>query len=118
MVSSMLKGFISLAVFTPAVRRKSELATGDVVIANKGSYDRALAVPPAVTGSNMRRDVARTAPLELTTLSENSQLGHSDNAIGHQLSEVWILADPAVRSSGHISRRTSDRRTVIASSVG
>jgi type I restriction enzyme S subunit len=42
---------------------RSVLATGDVVLAIRGSYDRALVVPDDVAGSNVSRDVARIAPL-------------------------------------------------------
>lgn len=42
---------------------RSVLSSGDVVQAIRGSYDRALVVPPEVAGANMSRDVARIAPL-------------------------------------------------------
>jgi type I restriction enzyme, S subunit len=42
---------------------RSVLISGDVVLAIRGSYDRALVVPPGVAGANMSRDVARIAPL-------------------------------------------------------
>jgi type I restriction enzyme S subunit len=42
---------------------RSVLIAGDVVLAIRGSYDRALVVPPEVAGANMSRDVARIAPL-------------------------------------------------------
>ena len=42
---------------------RSELYSGDVVLAIRGSYDRALVVPPEVAGANVSRDVARIAPV-------------------------------------------------------
>jgi type I restriction enzyme, S subunit len=42
---------------------RSELKVGDIVLAIRGSYDRALVVPPSVAGANISRDVARIAPL-------------------------------------------------------
>lgn len=42
---------------------RSVLTSGDVVLAIRGSYDRALVVPPEVAGANMSRDVARIAAL-------------------------------------------------------
>jgi type I restriction enzyme S subunit len=42
---------------------RSVLASGDVVLAIRGSYDRALVVPDEVAGANVSRDVARIAPL-------------------------------------------------------
>jgi hypothetical protein len=42
---------------------RSQLNTGDVVLAIRGSYDRALVVPAEVAGANVSRDVARIAPL-------------------------------------------------------
>jgi type I restriction enzyme, S subunit len=42
---------------------RSILAAGDVVLAIRGSFDRALVVPDDVAGSNISRDVARIAPL-------------------------------------------------------
>lgn len=42
---------------------RSELNSGDVVLAIRGSYDRALVVPPEVAGANVSRDVARIGPL-------------------------------------------------------
>ena len=42
---------------------RSVLSSDDVVLAIRGSYDRALVVPPEVAGANMSRDVARIAPL-------------------------------------------------------
>ncbi len=42
---------------------RSHLNSGDVVLAIRGSYDRALVVPPEVAGANVSRDVARIAPL-------------------------------------------------------
>ena len=42
---------------------RSQLNAGDVVLAIRGSYDRALVVPANVAGANVSRDVARIAPL-------------------------------------------------------
>jgi type I restriction enzyme S subunit len=42
--------------------RRSELCVGDVVLAIRGSFDRAAVVPPELTGGNVSRDVARIAP--------------------------------------------------------
>lgn len=42
---------------------RSQLNSGDVVLAIRGSYDRALVVPAEVAGANVSRDVARIAPL-------------------------------------------------------
>ncbi len=42
--------------------RRSELAGGDVVLAIRGSWDRAAVVPDALAGANVSRDVARIAP--------------------------------------------------------
>jgi restriction endonuclease S subunit len=42
--------------------RRSELCAGDVVLAVRGSFDRAAVVPPELTGGNVSRDVARIAP--------------------------------------------------------
>jgi type I restriction enzyme, S subunit len=44
---------------------RSELAPGDVLLAIRGSFDRALAVPPSLAGANISRDVARIAPLAM-----------------------------------------------------
>lgn len=43
---------------------RSILRTGDVVIAVRGSFDRAAVVPPALDGANISRDVARIAPTD------------------------------------------------------
>jgi type I restriction enzyme S subunit len=43
---------------------RSILAPGDVVLAIRGSFDRALVVPDEVAGSNVSRDVARIAPMD------------------------------------------------------
>jgi type I restriction enzyme S subunit len=43
--------------------RRSELRAGDVVLAIRGSFDRAAVVPAALEGANVSRDVARIAPL-------------------------------------------------------
>lgn len=42
---------------------RSQLNSDDIVVAIRGSYDRALVVPPDVAGSNVSRDVARIALL-------------------------------------------------------
>ncbi len=42
---------------------RSVLSEGDVVLAIRGSYDRAHVVPSDVAGANVSRDVARIAPL-------------------------------------------------------
>jgi type I restriction enzyme S subunit len=42
---------------------RSTLASGDVVIAVRGSWDRAAVVPVGLEGANLSRDVARVAPL-------------------------------------------------------
>jgi type I restriction enzyme, S subunit len=42
---------------------RSQLNAGDVVLAIRGSYDRALVVPAEVAGANVSRDVARIAPV-------------------------------------------------------
>lgn len=42
---------------------RSVLGARDVVLAIRGSYDRALVVPDDVVGANVSRDVARIAPL-------------------------------------------------------
>lgn len=44
--------------------RRSELRTGDVVLAIRGSWDRAAVVPSSLDGANVSRDVARIAPLD------------------------------------------------------
>jgi type I restriction enzyme, S subunit len=44
--------------------KRSELRGGDVVLAIRGSFDRAAVVPPELTGANVSRDVARIAPSE------------------------------------------------------
>ena len=41
---------------------RSELRPGDVVLAIRGSFDRAAVVPPELAGANVSRDVARIAP--------------------------------------------------------
>lgn len=41
---------------------RSELRGGDVVLAIRGSWDRAAVVPDELTGANVSRDVARIAP--------------------------------------------------------
>jgi type I restriction enzyme S subunit len=41
---------------------RSELHEGDVVLAIRGSFDRAAVVPPDLDGANVSRDVARIAP--------------------------------------------------------
>lgn len=43
--------------------RRSELRGGDVVLAIRGSYDRAAVVPDELAGANVSRDVARIAPV-------------------------------------------------------
>jgi type I restriction enzyme S subunit len=43
--------------------KRSELRAGDVVLAIRGSFDRAAVVPPQLEGANVSRDVARVAPL-------------------------------------------------------
>ena len=43
--------------------RRSELRGGDVVLAIRGSYDRAAVVPDDLAGANVSRDVARISPL-------------------------------------------------------
>ncbi len=42
---------------------RSTLKEGDVLLAIRGSYDRAGVVSPAIEGANISRDVARIAPL-------------------------------------------------------
>ena len=42
--------------------KRSELRSGDVVLAIRGSWDRAAVVPPELDGANVSRDVARIAP--------------------------------------------------------
>ena len=42
--------------------RRSELRAGDVVLAIRGSFDRAAVVPADLEGANVSRDVARIAP--------------------------------------------------------
>jgi len=41
---------------------RSELRAGDVVLAIRGSFDRAAVVPECLRGANLSRDVARIAP--------------------------------------------------------
>jgi type I restriction enzyme S subunit len=43
--------------------KRSELRAGDVVLAIRGSFDRAAVVPDQLEGANVSRDVARIAPL-------------------------------------------------------
>jgi type I restriction enzyme S subunit len=45
--------------------RRSELRRGDVVLAIRGSFDRAAIVPDELDGANISRDVARIAPTEV-----------------------------------------------------
>jgi type I restriction enzyme, S subunit len=45
--------------------RRSELHSGDVVLAIRGSFDRAAVVPAELEGANVSRDVARIAPTEV-----------------------------------------------------
>jgi type I restriction enzyme S subunit len=45
--------------------RRSELRAGDVVLAIRGSFDRAAVVPAGLAGANVSRDVARIAPKEV-----------------------------------------------------
>ena len=44
--------------------KRSELRTGDVLMAVRGSWDRAAVVPPELDGGNVSRDVARITPAE------------------------------------------------------
>jgi len=44
--------------------RRSALSPGDVVLAIRGSFDRAAVVPAELVGANVSRDVARIAPLQ------------------------------------------------------
>lgn len=43
--------------------KRSTLRSGDVLLAIRGSYDRAAIVPRSLDGANISRDVARLAPL-------------------------------------------------------
>jgi type I restriction enzyme S subunit len=45
--------------------KRSELQAGDVVLAIRGSFDRAAVVPSELEGANVSRDVARIAPLPI-----------------------------------------------------
>ncbi|MGI8775571.1 MAG: restriction endonuclease subunit S [Actinomycetota bacterium] len=45
--------------------KRSRLASGDVVIAIRGSYDRGAVVPDFLVGANISRDVARIVPLHI-----------------------------------------------------
>jgi type I restriction enzyme S subunit len=68
-VRSMRDGRIDLDALhrtTLALHRefaRSTLSSGDVVIAVRGSWDRAAVVPAELEGANVSRDVARVAPL-------------------------------------------------------
>jgi type I restriction enzyme S subunit len=68
-VRSIRKGRIDLDALrrtTEALHnefRRSALQEGDVLLAVRGSFDRAAVVPPQLDGANVSRDVARIAPL-------------------------------------------------------
>ena len=53
--------------------KRSELRAGDVVLAIRGSFDRAAVVPVQLEGANVSRDVARIAPLPVL---DSSYLAH------------------------------------------
>lgn len=70
-VRSIKNGRIEAATLPRTTRalhmefQRSELRSGDVLLAIRGSWDRAAVVPPELEGANVSRDVARIAPSEL-----------------------------------------------------
>jgi type I restriction enzyme S subunit len=69
-VRSIRNGFIDVASLHRTTEtlhqefRRSELRSGDVVLAIRGSFDRAAVVPASLAGANVSRDVARIAPTD------------------------------------------------------